>query len=35
MSGITSMFQNQWWRRVALLAFALGFVGGLAPRILG
>lgn len=35
MSGITSMFQSQWWRRVALLGFALGVVGGLAPRILG
>jgi len=33
MSGITSMFQNQWWRRVALLGFALGFVGGLIPRV--
>jgi hypothetical protein len=35
MSGITSMFQNQWWRRVAVLGFAFGVVAGLLPRILG
>jgi len=35
MSGITSMFQSQWWRRVALLGFTLGLVGGLLPRFVG
>ena len=35
MSSITSMFHSQWWRRVGLLGFTLGFVGALIPRILG
>jgi hypothetical protein len=29
------MFQNQWWRRVALLGFTIGFFGGLLPRLVG
>jgi len=35
MSGITSMFRNQWWRRVAMLGFTVGVVGGLLPRLVG
>jgi hypothetical protein len=35
MSGLLSMFQNQWWRRVALAGFALGVAGGLLPQLVG